>query len=117
MCVNQSVQLYNTEGNYQYSWQPASSLNNATIFNPIASPSVTTTYTLSITNGPCVTTNTVVINILPLPEVNIEPASITVLPGESVDMIGISDTICYWSPPRDLLCDVCFGGSCVVYDC
>ncbi|MDP2386999.1 MAG: gliding motility-associated C-terminal domain-containing protein [Bacteroidota bacterium] len=111
MCVNQSVQLFNTEGNYVYNWAPSNSLSNPGIFNPIATPSVTTTYTLSITNGPCITTNTVIINILPLPVVNVEPASITIIPGETVEMVGIADTTCYWSPPRDLLCDACFANS------
>jgi hypothetical protein len=36
---------------YTYSWTPASGLNSATIGNPIANPSTTTTYTLTVVNA------------------------------------------------------------------
>ncbi|MFK7775500.1 MAG: PKD domain-containing protein [Saprospiraceae bacterium] len=36
---------------WNYSWSPATSLNDPTISNPIASPTETTTYFLTITNG------------------------------------------------------------------
>jgi hypothetical protein len=36
---------------YTYSWTPASGLSSATIGNPIANPSTTTTYTLTVVNA------------------------------------------------------------------
>jgi gliding motility-associated-like protein len=47
-----------------YRWEPAASLNNATIAQPIASPSVTTTYTLTVTglNG-CTSQATTTVNV------------------------------------------------------
>lgn len=38
-------------GGSTYSWSPTSSLSNPNIWNPVASPSVTTTYTLTVTNA------------------------------------------------------------------
>ena len=38
-------------GNYIYSWTPTTGLNNPSIANPIASPSQTTTYTCSVSDG------------------------------------------------------------------
>gem|GEM_PF-464151 len=35
---------------YSYSWSPATGLNNASISNPIASPAISTTYTLTVTD-------------------------------------------------------------------
>lgn len=35
---------------YIYSWSPATGLSNTTIFNPVATPSATTIYTVTITN-------------------------------------------------------------------
>jgi hypothetical protein len=35
--------------NYTYSWSPSTGLSSSTIFNPVASPSATTTYTLTMT--------------------------------------------------------------------
>ena len=51
-----------------FAWDNAASLNDATIANPIASPTVTTTYTLTVTdvNG-CVNTDQVTITVNPLP--------------------------------------------------
>jgi gliding motility-associated-like protein len=47
---------------FTYSWAPAGSLSNATIFNPVASPTTTTTYTVTVTDaGGCVGTDNVTI--------------------------------------------------------
>jgi hypothetical protein len=56
LCVGASTQLAGTAtssalypiGNY--AWTPAGSLNNASISNPVATPGITTTYTLTATN-------------------------------------------------------------------
>jgi hypothetical protein len=63
ICAGDSVQLLGN-GNGTFSWSPASGLNNPNIANPLASPSVTTTYTLTVTltNG-CFATDTVQVNV------------------------------------------------------
>lgn len=38
-------------GPFTYSWTPAGTLSNATVQNPIASPSATTTYTVTVTDA------------------------------------------------------------------
>ncbi len=38
-------------GSFSYSWTPNASLNDASIYNPIASPTTTTTYTCTVTSG------------------------------------------------------------------
>lgn len=38
-------------GSYSYLWEPAESLNNAHIANPIATPEMNTTYTVTVTDG------------------------------------------------------------------
>ena len=45
-----------------YSWSPATGLNNAAVFNPVASPAATTTYTVTVTdnNGCTAQSNTTV---------------------------------------------------------
>ena len=51
---------------YTYSWEPAGSLDNANIANPFASPTVTTTYTLTVMDGNnCVATDQVTVNVNP----------------------------------------------------
>ncbi|WP_338762121.1 PKD domain-containing protein [Bernardetia sp. ABR2-2B] len=47
ICFGESVQL-NVTGGDSYQWTPATGLNDATIGNPIASPTETTTYTIKV---------------------------------------------------------------------
>ena len=52
---------------YSYSWSPASGLNNANIANPVASPAVTTTYTLTVTDSKgCTRSLNITLEVLPL---------------------------------------------------
>jgi gliding motility-associated-like protein len=53
ICPGQSVQLTSTTTGVNFSWSPAAGLSSATIKNPIASPTVTTNYTLTTSIGAC----------------------------------------------------------------
>ncbi len=65
ICLGQSLQLESGEG-VVFSWSPTVGLSDPTISNPIATPTETTTYTVSITttNG-CVKEEEVTITVLP----------------------------------------------------
>ncbi len=53
---------------FTYNWNPVASLSNDTIYNPLASPSATITYTLLATDGNgCMGTGNVTVNVNPLP--------------------------------------------------
>jgi hypothetical protein len=67
----QSVNLTSTvtggTPGYTYNWTPSTGLSNASIANPVASPAVTTTYTLKVTDSKgCSRTLSITINVLPL---------------------------------------------------
>ena len=47
ICIGSSTDLF-AAGGYEYSWLPITGLNNPSISNPSASPSITTTYTVHI---------------------------------------------------------------------
>ncbi|MCD4746205.1 MAG: T9SS type A sorting domain-containing protein [Bacteroidales bacterium] len=55
ICYGSSSQLYAVPsggtGNYTYSWTPTTGLNNSSIYNPVASPETTTTYTVTVNDG------------------------------------------------------------------
>ena len=55
ICQGGSGQIYVSAGggtgNLSYSWTPTTGLSNPNIYNPIASPSQTTTYTCHVTDG------------------------------------------------------------------
>jgi gliding motility-associated-like protein len=73
VCPGVSVQLGSAanggDGNYSYFWNPAASLNNASIPNPIASPASTTTYSVVLKDkcGTPADTSTVTVTIFPTP--------------------------------------------------
>ncbi len=108
ICDGQSVQLQLTQGsNYIYLWSPPFGLNNTNIYNPIAHPTTTTTYTASIANGPCINTNTVTIFVHPIPVLSIQPKYSLVLEGENVTLHVTSTDSCIWSPENYLSCSTC----------
>ncbi len=52
VCIGNSVSfLVNSAGATSYSWSPATGLSSPNIPNPVATPSVTTTYTLTVTSS------------------------------------------------------------------
>ncbi len=62
-CQNAPIQLgVNSTPGFVYSWDPVTDLSNPNISNPIATPSVTTEYVLTVRNsgGGCLTTDTVI---------------------------------------------------------
>lgn len=52
-CKGENVQLYATPGYQTYAWTPASTLSNPQLFNPVASPPGTITYTVLAQTGNC----------------------------------------------------------------
>jgi hypothetical protein len=52
ICQGESVQLEASGGNH-YEWTPSAGLSNATIANPVASPTVSTTYTVKVCDSLC----------------------------------------------------------------
>lgn len=67
LCKGSSVTLMADDGNF-WQWSPSTSLSNATIQNPVATPLITTTYVVLITN-PCGSgTDQVTVNVV-VPEV------------------------------------------------
>ncbi|MDP4199833.1 MAG: hypothetical protein Q8922_14200 [Bacteroidota bacterium] len=102
MCLGSSVQIGKTIARYQYSWSPGKSLFDSTVARPIALPTQTTTYVVSVTdtNG-CQNTDTVIVNVNNPPVVDAGPDK-TVCSGTSV-RIGNSITgkppfIISWQP-------------------
>jgi gliding motility-associated-like protein len=104
-CDNTNVTLNGSASNgtppYSYSWSPATGLSDATIANPIASPTSTTTYTLTVTDAlSCTQTSSVIVSSV----VNLEPTFNQVAPiceGDNLNALpttstnGVSGT---WQP-------------------
>lgn len=70
VCQNGSIQL-SASGGDVYNWTPASTLDNPSLANPIASPVTTTPYSVTITDTLCNNSSTLstTVTVLPLPAV------------------------------------------------
>jgi gliding motility-associated-like protein len=69
ICEGEQVQL-NASGGTSYSWSPAVGLSSTSAANPIASPTSTTTYRVTVRNGACSEQFTTTIFVSP--QVNID---------------------------------------------
>jgi gliding motility-associated-like protein len=101
ICAGDSAFL-SASGGISYTWSPASSLNNSNISNPIATPTSTTTYTVTLVgvNG-CINYDTVKVIVNPLPVIDAGLNTI-VCPGDSVSLAATGGINYIWSPAGGL---------------
>ncbi|MEZ4960201.1 MAG: HYR domain-containing protein [Saprospiraceae bacterium] len=103
ICLGSSIQIGGTPtgagglAGYFYAWSPAAGLSNTDIGNPIASPAVTTVYTVTVTdlNG-CTGTDQVTVTVNPNPVAN-AGQDMTICEGQSA-VIGGAPTASGGSP-------------------
>ena len=73
ICAGDSIQLFAT-GGLSYIWDPVGSLSDPALANPIAFPTISTTYTVIATDSnSCVNTATTNVAVNALPPVNAGP--------------------------------------------
>jgi gliding motility-associated-like protein len=70
ICLTDAVQLGASTDGLQFQWTPVAGLSNATILNPIATPTATTTYQLLARIGSCTATDNIVVTPIPYPVAN-----------------------------------------------
>ncbi len=103
ICEGKSVNLEGS-GVGSYAWNPATNLSNPLIANPIASPIITTRYTLSLTNNGCTDTASVLIQVLKKPVANAGPDK-QIFEGQQVQLNGTtagSNIHYYWTPNANI---------------
>lgn len=101
VCLNDSVQL-SANGSVTYSWSPSAGLSNASIANPKASPAATTTYTVTGTDADgCTTTDTLVVNVNPLPVAD-AGTDVAVCPGADATLTATGGVSYLWMPSTGL---------------
>ncbi|MEZ4775576.1 MAG: gliding motility-associated C-terminal domain-containing protein [Bacteroidia bacterium] len=109
--VNQSVQLAasvnGSPGNGAFSWTPATGLSNPNIASPLATVSGPGTYTVTYTEGVCVSSATV--NIISEANLAVTPASPSICLGNSVALnasltfnVAPSSATYLWTPATGL---------------
>lgn len=75
ICIGESTQL-TASGGSVFEWTPVTGLSNAAIANPIATPTVTTTYQVLVSSGSCKGTKTITVKVNPLPTVSVSDVAI-----------------------------------------
>lgn len=100
ICRSGSAQL-NAGGGTIYTWKPAASLNNSNIANPIATPTVNTTYTVVVSNGNCEDSATVSVNISPDPLANVSPNA-SICPNVGTQLVASGGNSYNWYPSTGL---------------
>ena len=99
ICPGTSAAL-SASGGISYRWSPAAGLSDTTVANPIASPSTTTTYTVSVFNGGCTTTANLTVTVVQPPTANAGPDQ-KIVKGQNVVLNGSvtgNNVQYYWSP-------------------
>lgn len=106
ICENGSIKLggqWNvTWSGTTYNWQPATLVDNPISPNPIASPTVTTTFTLTAASPGCpLKRDEVIVTVFPPPVIEAGP-DLTILEGETVSLQVTGATNYYWTPSNTL---------------
>ncbi|RMG32089.1 MAG: PKD domain-containing protein [Bacteroidetes bacterium] len=101
ICLGSSVQLM-AAGGTTYSWRPLAGLSDPASASPLATPAVSTTYTVVVGDGlGCTDTASVQVEVLPLPEVSTGPDQQMCL-GESVNLQASGGVSYQWRPATGL---------------
>lgn len=103
VCTGGVVQLNASGLTGTYLWAPAEGLDNPTSDSPVASPSRTMVYTLFVKSpGGCEARDTVVLTVLPLPDVN-AGRDISICKDGSVQLLATGGEGRYfWQPSKSL---------------
>ena len=99
ICYGDRIQLF-SEGGAFYRWSPAFSVSNFTVPDPLVSPPVTTTYTVSVTDTlgcPKPTLKDVVITVIPPVPAFAGNDTVVVL-GQPLQLLATGAEIYKWSP-------------------
>ncbi|MEZ4884411.1 MAG: Ig-like domain-containing protein [Chitinophagales bacterium] len=105
ICEGGSVQLNVSTGAVAYQWLPLEGLNNNTIRNPIASPSITTTYVVIATyinqTGQCTTNDEITVFVNERGPSGVSDDE-TICRGDSIQINAFGGNIFEWFPTETL---------------
>ncbi|HET6993368.1 MAG TPA: gliding motility-associated C-terminal domain-containing protein, partial [Chitinophagaceae bacterium] len=103
VCQDKTAQLVASGGDI-YSWLPATTLSDASVANPIATPQTTTTYSVSITDTVChqSTLLSTVVTVSQLPNVKASKSNDIDCSRDNSQLIATGAQTYLWSPASTL---------------
>ncbi|MGL4595974.1 MAG: gliding motility-associated C-terminal domain-containing protein, partial [Bacteroidia bacterium] len=105
ICSGATAQL-NGSGTGTYTWTPAATLSNANISNPVASPSVTTTYIMTVTAAAgCDDVDSVTVLVNPTPIVT-AGNDVNICANSNIQLNASGATSYVWTPATGLSDDL-----------
>ncbi len=109
ICAGITVQLWDT-GATKFTWFPATGLSNPHIADPLATPMVTTKYTIIAQLAGCLPdTNYVIVYVHPVPAVDAGPdQTLTVGTTAQLNATGSLIHTYFWEDAGTLSCDSCY---------
>jgi gliding motility-associated-like protein len=100
ICLGSRIQLRSTVVGSSYSWTPANSLVNASVFSPIAGPSKTTVYVLKVSDTlgcPKPSSDTILVTVAPKIIANAGRDTVA-LPGQPLQLEATGGQNYLWTP-------------------
>ncbi len=98
LCEGRSLQLQtNTGAAEQIRWTPSAGLSSDTVLNPVATPKVSTTYTIAVSRGICTGIDDITITVLPAPRAD-AGSDTTLCFGDEAILSGKGGTSFQWQP-------------------
>lgn len=96
ICSGQSVNLV-AGGASTYSWNPTTGLSPTSGSNVTASPTITTTYTVTGSNGTCTNTAITTVNVGASASVTVTPTNTTICSGQSAILTASGGSTYTWT--------------------
>ena len=90
ICEGATTRLSGAAGSGNYAWQPAPTLSDNLILNPVASPVTTTQYILSVDNGICKKSDSVIVSVNKKPVADAGPDKV-IIQGDATTLNGTSN--------------------------
>jgi gliding motility-associated-like protein len=97
ICEGDTIPLPAVTNGLQYTWSPATGLNDATLLHPLASPATNTTYNLTAVLGYCTLIGSVTVRVNPAPIAN-AGENITICFGNDTLLSGGGGIEYQWFP-------------------
>ncbi len=99
-----SIGMPDLGGGYTYSWTPTVGLSSSTVSDPIATPTATTTYVLTVDDGvACVLTDSITLTLKVAPTLpTFSPQTVCNGSCASIDITTEAGVTYYWSPTTGL---------------